>query len=127
LEYYHPIDGSGSFLAPGFIVNRTNFNSYEGPVRSTATRDRFAGSFYVGLGTWRFAQLRVGVLAGYDSYGKQVVTDGISARSEGFANSEVSWIYNTQDSGGFLTRVRKSKALLAIASEAIPFRTFVTK
>ena len=99
-EYYHPFGGSGYFVAPGMLVERFSINSYSGATRRSATRDRFGASFYGGLGTWRFAQLRVGVQAGYDSYSKPIVVDGVPAFSHGFANPEVAWIYNTQDSGG---------------------------
>jgi NTE family protein len=99
-EYYHPIGGTGYFVAPGFIVERTHTNAYAGAFRSSQTRDRFAGTFFGGLGTWRYVQLRFGVTGGFDSYGHDTVTDGVTARSHAFANPEVRWIYNTLDSGG---------------------------
>jgi len=102
-EFYYPFGGSPYFIAPGAFVERFNVNSYQGPVRSSDTRDRFGGSFYGGLGTWRFAQLRVGVQAGYDSYGSTRVVDGVRAASGGFAAPEFRWIYNSQDSGGLPT------------------------
>ncbi|HVJ06376.1 MAG TPA: patatin-like phospholipase family protein [Candidatus Saccharimonadales bacterium] len=99
-EYYRPIGGTGNFFAPGMFVERTHVNSYAGRVQTAQTRDRFGGSFYAGMGTWRFAQVRLGVRAGYDSYSRQVVTDGVVSRNHAFADPEVRWIYNTQDSGG---------------------------
>lgn len=103
-EYYHPIGGTGYFFAPGLLVDRYHVDSYVGATVVAPTRDRFGGSFYAGIGTWRFSQLRVGVQAGYDSYSQPLVVDGVQANSEGFANTEVAWIYNTQDSGGLPTR-----------------------
>jgi hypothetical protein len=99
-EYYSPIGGTGYFIAPGLIVERTHTNSYSGPSRSSQTRDRFAGTFFAGLGTWRYMQLRFGAIGGFDSYSHDTVTDGVTARSHAFANPEVRWIYNTVDSGG---------------------------
>ena len=99
-EYYHPFNGTGYFIAPGFVVERFQMNAYDGGTRTSGIRDRFGASFYGGIGTWRFVQLRVGVQAGYDSYSRPVDVDGVRARSHGFANPEVVWLYNTQDSGG---------------------------
>ena len=67
-EAFKPLGSSEFFVAPQFIVDRTHFNSYTGPVRQSDTRDRFGGAVYLGAGTWRFAQLRLGAQAGYDSY-----------------------------------------------------------
>lgn len=103
-EYYHPFGGTSYFIAPGVLVQRFTVNAYSGGTRASATRDRFGASFYAGLGTWRFVQLRVGLQAGYDSYSKPLVVDGVPAHSHGFANPEVMWIYNTQDSGGLPER-----------------------
>jgi NTE family protein len=102
-EYYNPFDGSSYFIAPGFEVQRFHVNSYTGPVRSTAERDRIGGSFYAGLGTWRNAQFRLGVRGGYDSYGSAPAVDGIKAMSGAYAAPEVRWIFNTEDSGGLPT------------------------
>jgi len=103
-EYYHPFDGSAYFIAPGLIVQRWHDSQYQGPVRQTFSRDRFAGSFYAGLGTWRFMQLRLGVLGGYDSYSQPVTVGGVTAESGPFADPEVVWIYNNQDSGAIPSR-----------------------
>jgi outer membrane protein assembly factor BamA len=64
------------------------------------TRDRFGGSFYAGIGTWRYAQMRLGVVGGYDAYSKPIASDGVVAQSHSFANPELRWIINTLDSGG---------------------------
>jgi len=103
-EYYHPFDGGPVFIAPGFLVQRTTFPAYNGPVRADSTRDRFAGSLYFGIGTWRYLQLRVGAQAGYDRYSEPVALNGIAAKSTAFINPEVVGILNTQDSGELPTR-----------------------
>ena len=103
-EYYHPFDGSPVFIAPGFLAQRTTFPSYNGPVRADSTRDRFAGSLYFGIGTWRYLQLRMGAQAGYDHYSEPLTLDGVAAKSTGFVNPEVVGIVNTQDSGELPTR-----------------------
>jgi len=103
-EYYHPFDGSPFFIAPGFLVQRTTFPSYNGPVRADSTRDRFAGSLYFGIGTWRYLQLRMGAQAGYDRYSEPLTLEGIAAKSTPFVNPEVVGILNTQDSGELPTR-----------------------
>lgn len=102
-EYYAPIGGSSYFVAPGFVLQREHFESYEGRVQSDKVRDRFAGSFYAGVGTWRFLQVRLGATAGFDRYETHVVTDGVVARSSPFVNPEIVGIINTQDSGAFPT------------------------
>jgi hypothetical protein len=84
-------------------VERYHVNRYDGPVRFSGTRDRFGGALYAGIGTWRFAQLRVGVRAGYDSYSSAPSVDGVKAESGGFASPEVRWIFDSQDSGGLPT------------------------
>lgn len=99
-EFYHPFDGTGYFVAPGVVVERFHVNQYQGATRNDAVRDRYGATFYGGLGTWRFVQLRFGVQAGYDNYSEPLVVDGVPANSHGFANPEVTWVYNTQDSGG---------------------------
>jgi len=103
-EYYHPFDGSAFFIAPGFVVQRTTFPSYNGAMRADTTRDRFAGSLYFGIGTWRYLQLRMGAQAGYDSYSEPLTQNNIVAKSTGFVNPEVVGILNTQDSGELPTR-----------------------
>jgi NTE family protein len=103
-EFYRPFDGTGYFIAPGLMIERFHVNRYEGGNRFDALRDRFGATFYGGLGTWRFAQLRFGVQAGYDSYSNSITVDGVPANSHGFANPEVTWLYNTQDSGELPSR-----------------------
>ena len=103
-EFYRPFDGSGYFIAPGLMIERFHVNRYDGPTRFDAVRDRFGLTFYGGLGTWRYAQLRFGVQAGYDSYSNNITVDGVQSHSHGFANPEVTWLYNTQDSGELPTR-----------------------
>ncbi len=98
LEYYHPFDGRAYFVAPGFILQRSDFQSYSGGQHTDAVRDRYAGSFYAGLGTWRFIQWRAGTTAGYDRVNKPVAVDGVVAGSEGFANLETSLLIDKQDS-----------------------------
>jgi len=99
LEYYHPFDGSSFFVAPGFVVHRQHSSVYEGSVRTDFTRDRVAGSFYVGTGTWRYVQARVGVQTGFDSYSKQVTVDSVTSQNTPFINPEGVLIFNTEDSG----------------------------
>ena len=103
-EYYSPFDGSSYFVAPGFLVQRFHVNSYAGSSRFTATRDRVGSSFYAGVGTWRNAQLRLGVEAGHDSYSSAPVIDGVRAVGGNYAAPEIRWILNTQDAGGLPTR-----------------------
>ncbi len=100
MEYYRPFGGSAYFIAPDFFVQRLHVNSYRGPNRASETSDRFGGSLYGGIGTWRFAQLRVGVQAGYDSYSSSLTVDGVKAKSGGFVAPEARWIFDSQDSGG---------------------------
>jgi len=103
-EYYHPFAGSPFFVAPGFLVQRTKFPSYEGLARRDSTRNRFAGSLYFGLGTWRHLQLRLGAQAGYDRYSEPQSSKNIEAKRTAFVNSEVVGILNTQDSGELPSR-----------------------
>ena len=102
-EYYAPLAGSGFFVAPGLLVERLHVNSYLGSVRDTDIRNRSAASFYAGMGTWRFAQLRIGMQTGYDSYTTSRIVDGVRAVSGGFATPELRWIYDSQDSGALPT------------------------
>ena len=103
-EYYRPFDGTGYFVAPGFMVERFTVNTYGKSGRTSATRDRFGVFFYAGIGTWRSVQVRAGLQSGYDSYSKPIVVDGVRAGSHAFANPELTWIYDTQDSGGLPQR-----------------------
>jgi NTE family protein len=104
VEAFNPFGGSQYFIASQFFGGRTHFNSYSGPARQSDTRDQIGGAFYAGIGTWRYAQLRLGGRAGYDSYSRTVVVDGVPSRSGGFTVPEVRWIVNHQDSGGLPTR-----------------------
>jgi NTE family protein len=104
MEAYKPFGGSEYFIASQFFGGRTHFNSYTGPDRQSDTRDRVGGALYAGVGTWRFAQLRLGGRAGYDWYSRSMVVDGISSHSGGFTVPEAQWIVNHQDSGGLPTR-----------------------
>jgi NTE family protein len=104
LEYYHTFDGNSDFIAPGLLVQRTHFLADVGTVRTDRTRDRFAGSFYFGLGTWRNLQMRIGALAGYDKYSDPATVDGVAAASTPFVNPEATLIVNTQDSGELPTK-----------------------
>jgi NTE family protein len=98
-EYYHPFDGNSFFVAPGFLVQRRHSSVYQGSVRTDFTRDRVAGSFYVGAGTWRFIQARVGIQTGFDNYGKQLTVDSVPTKNTPFINPEAVFVFNTQDSG----------------------------
>jgi NTE family protein len=103
-EFYKPFGGTQYFLAPQFFGGRTHFNSYAGASRQSDTRDRVSAGIYGGIGTWRFAQLRLGAEAGYDSYSRSVVVNGVRSRSGGFTQPQLCWILNNQDSGGLPTR-----------------------
>jgi NTE family protein len=103
-EAYKPFGGSQYFVAAQIFGGRTHFNSYSGSERQTDDRDRIGGSFFAGIGTWRYAQFRLGGLAGYDWYSREVVVDGVTAKSGGFTVPEVRWIVNHQDSGGMPER-----------------------
>jgi NTE family protein len=103
-EFYKPFGGTQYFIAPHFFGGRTHFNSYIGATRQSDTRDRVAGAMYGGIGTWRFAQLRLGAEAGYDSFSRSVIVDGIRSVSGGFTQPQVRWILNDQDSGGLPAR-----------------------
>jgi len=103
-EYYHPFEGSSFFIAPGFLVQRTRYPFYNGPFRTDSTRNRFAGSLYFGIGTWRYGQLRMGAQAGYDGYSQPLTQDSVVAKSTAFVNPEIVGILNTQDSGELPSR-----------------------
>ena len=102
-EYYHPFGGSAFFVAPALLVERYHVDSYKGPVRINNLRDRFGGSFYSGIGTWRFAQLRLGIQTGYDSYSSSPAVDGVKAESGAYAAPELRWIFDSEDSGSLPT------------------------
>ena len=103
-EYYHPFDGGPFFIAPGFLIQRTTYPSYTGPTRTDSTRNRFAGSLYFGIGTWRYGQLRMGAQAGYDDYSELPPPGSSAVKSTVFVNPEIVGILNTQDSGELPTR-----------------------
>jgi NTE family protein len=109
LEAYKPFGGSQYFIAAQIFGGRTHFNSYTGPDRQSDTHDQIGGALYTGIGTWRFAQLRLGGRAGYDWYDRTISIDGVSSRSGGFTVPEVRWIVNHQDSGGMPTRGTRSE------------------
>src|SRR5206468_5554369 len=98
-EYYQPFDGSPYFIARGMLIQRNHVLSCNGTTRIDNTRDRYAGSVYVGVGTWRNGQLRIGGLGGFDDYSDRITTDGVTARSTAFVNPELVWTINNQDSG----------------------------
>jgi NTE family protein len=120
-EFYHPFNGTGFFIAPGALVQRFNVSEYVGPTRTKFVRDRFAATFYGGIGTWRFAQLRLGVETGYDSYSQPITVNGVTAVSHGFANPEAVWIYNTQDAGGLPTSGTRIDGSLGYSFRNTPF------
>ena len=103
-EYYHPFDGSPFFIAPGLQVQRTTYPSYSGSTRVDSTRNRFAGSLYFGVGTWRYGQLRMGAQAGYDDYSEPTTPGTVATKGTAFLNPEIVGSLNTQDSGELPTR-----------------------
>lgn len=123
LEFYKPVDGHPYFVAPGVLVQRTHLDSYSGSQRSEFVRDRFAGTFYAGLGTWRFVQWRTGFTTGYDRYSKPLTTDGVSATSTGFLNAETNLLIDTQDSGALPTRGTRLDATLgySVRNHSYPY------
>lgn len=104
IEYYNPFDGSPYFVAPSFLVQREHVNDYQGANRTSPVRDRVAAAVYAGMGTWRFAQLRLGVQTGYDSYESAPAVDRVKATSGKFFTPELKWVVNSQDSGGLPTQ-----------------------
>ena len=104
LEYYHPLNGSAYFIAPGFALERAHFSRYAGESRSDETRSRISASLFLGIGTWRHLQLRMGGRAGLDRYSGPVTTRGIEAAATAFVNPEVEGVINTQDSGQLPSR-----------------------
>jgi NTE family protein len=103
-EYYHPFDGSAYFMAPGVSAQRSNHSIYDAKDRRDHTRNRYAASFYLGAGTWRHLQLRMGAMAGVDKYSSPVIADGVEASNTAFLNSEIAGVINTQDSGQLPSR-----------------------
>jgi NTE family protein len=120
-EYYHPFGGSGYFIATGLLVDRYHVNQYDGSARLSDTRDRFGGSLYGGIGTWRFAQLRLGAQLGYDSYSSSPIVDGVKANSSVFASPEIRWIYNSQDSGGLPTHGTRDEGSIGYSLRNVPY------
>ena len=98
-EYYHPLDGTGYFIAPGLTVERTHFYHYTGEDRSDETRSRGSVSLFIGMGTWRHLQFRIGGRAGADRYSGPAIVNGITSFNTTFVNPEIKAIINTQDSG----------------------------
>jgi NTE family protein len=103
-EAYRPFDGTSFFIAPGFSIQRSRYFDYNGAGRIDRSRNRFSGSFYFGMGTWRHLQLRAGSQIGYDRYSEELTVDNVFAKSTGFANTGLVWVVNTQDSGGLPTQ-----------------------
>lgn len=124
VEYYNPFDGSSFFIAPGFMVQRFHINSYAGPVRFTAVRDRVGGSFYAGVGTWRNAQFRIGAQTGYDAYGGAPAVDGVKAISGGYVAPEVRWFFNSEDSGGLPTHGTRLEGSSGYSFRNVPYPYF---
>jgi len=110
-EYYHPFDGTPYFAAPGAIVERTHFSTYDGGHRTDFSRDRIAGSLYLGTGTWRYLQARAGLRVGFDSYSKPVTVDGVRSTDTSFVNPEFVAVINSQDSGELPTRGTRVNSL----------------
>jgi NTE family protein len=98
-EYYHPFDGTAYFVSPGLMAERLHIASYAGRQRTDFSRDSVGGSFYLGAGTWRYVQARLGFRAGYDSYSSLITVDGVKAKDTGFVDAEFVAIINSQDSG----------------------------
>ncbi|MDR3763703.1 MAG: patatin-like phospholipase family protein [Acidobacteriota bacterium] len=103
-EYFDPHGGRGIFIAPGVFISRKNFYQYANGDYTSAHRDRYGASFYVGAGTWQYAQVRLGARAGFDSYQQPFAVDGVSARDNGFADPELTWTINTQDAPSMASR-----------------------
>jgi NTE family protein len=123
-EYYVPYDGSAYFIAPGFTIQRLHNAVYTAADRTTFLRDRFATSFYAGIGTWRFVQFRFGARAGYDSYNQPVTFDGIRTDSTAFADPEGVFIYNTQDSVAIPSHGTRIDAAVGYSFREQPFPYF---
>jgi NTE family protein len=126
-EYFYVFDGRGYFVSPGVSVQQYNYNVYSGTTRTDFQRLRAAGSFHAGIGTGRFTQFSVGVLAGYDSYSQPVTADGVTAESGPFANLETGWIHNTQDSGALPTKGSLLEGSLGYSFRSNPFPFLVNR
>jgi NTE family protein len=98
-ESYHPFDGTSFFIAPGFSIQRSRYFEYNGGGRTDRARNRFAGTLYFGMGTWRHLQVRAGTQIGYDRYSEELSVDNVLAKGTSFANTGLVWVVNTQDSG----------------------------
>lgn len=123
-EYFRPFDGSPFFLSPGFLIERKHDALYQGPSRSNFFRDRFSGSLYAGIGTWRYSQLRLGVQTGFDSYSDSVAVDRVLNEDGPFLNPEAVWLLNKQDSGSLPTRGVRASAELGYSFRAHGFPYF---
>jgi NTE family protein len=126
-EYFRPFEGSGYFVSPSVSVEQYNYNVYNGTARTDFQRLRAAASFRAGIGTGRFAQFSIGVLAGYDSYSRQVTTNGVTSESGPFANLESRWIYNTQDSGALPNKGTLLEGSLGYSFRRDPFPFLVNR
>ena len=120
-EYYHPFGGSAYLIAAGLQIQRLHNLVYDGPTRNSFVRDRFAGSFYGGLGTWRFVQFRAGLRGGYDSDSKSVTLDGVTSNSGPFVNPEAMLTYDSQDSGAIPSRGTRMDAAAGYSYRAHSF------
>ncbi|HVZ15565.1 MAG TPA: patatin-like phospholipase family protein [Terriglobales bacterium] len=109
-EYYKPFDGRAYFIAPGAFIQRTHIDSYNGSQIEGHVRDRFAGTLYGGLGTWRFVQWRLGITAGYDRVSQPVLANGINSDSTAFAKPETTLLIDTQDKGILPSRGTRANA-----------------
>jgi NTE family protein len=123
-EYYRPFDGRSYFVAPGFLYQNTHEDSYSGSAVNQFIRHRVAGTFYAGLGTWRFVQWRVGATGGYDHFSKTVITDGVTASSTAFANLESLFLYDHQDSGVLPSRGTRVTAAVGYSVRNYSFPYF---
>ena len=95
---------SEGIIQAGYEAAKAHLNNYVGATRQSDTRDRVSGAIYGGIGTWRFAQLRLGAEAGYDAYSRSVIVDSVRSRSGVFTQPQLRWILNNQDSGGLPAR-----------------------
>jgi NTE family protein len=122
-EYYKPFDGEPYFIAPGMLYQRTHDLSYTGATVNDFVRDRIAGTFYAGLGTWRFVQWRVGTTAGYDRYNPPTNVSGVPANSTPFANIETTLLVDTQDSGTLPSRGTRidGKTGYSVREQSFPY------
>jgi len=127
LEYYKPIDGQAYFFAPGALYQRTTTYDYFGATTSSFVRDRVAGTLYAGLGTWRFAQWRIGTTAGYDRYRPATISPaGVPSLNSGFANLETRLFIDTQDSGTVPSRGTRINSVLGYSFRNYSYPYFDT-